>query len=231
MFKTEFIPPLKLTASIFYILCIFTLLTCESKDTVEVIAIGEARNLPLGTEVTLMGRVTVASGSFASSTPYGYAIENNEAGIYIMDSTATAKAKYQMGQWVQVTGKLERVYGILMVREQQSEKQMPQILPMPIELISTVGISEETAGKIVQAKGAVDSVTNDLPYGYKIYMNDGSGQLLVFVNTSTGLLGDSTQWQAADSLLITGFSSQYEDLHELCPRTATDILIVNHMEK
>lgn len=226
MSKKIMIKPLKLGASIFCCLCLLTITSCESKDDARVTDIGEARSLPLGTKVTILGRITVASGGFASSTPYGYALQNGKEGIYVMDSTANAKDKYFMGEWVKVTGKLERVYGILMVQEENSKKQMPRIRQMPPVLANTADISEATAGKVVQTKGVVDSVVNDLPYGYKIYMNDGSGQLLTFVNTSTDLLGDSTLWKSADSLQVTGFSTRYESTFELCPRIFGDIRIL-----
>ena len=48
------------------------------------ISIAQARSLPLGTEVTIDGLVTVASGTFSSSTfDQGFAIQDNTGGIYV----------------------------------------------------------------------------------------------------------------------------------------------------
>src|SRR5919106_6212015 len=48
------------------------------------ISIAQARSLPLGTVVTIDGLVTVASGTFSSSTfDQGFAIQDNTGGIYV----------------------------------------------------------------------------------------------------------------------------------------------------
>jgi hypothetical protein len=48
------------------------------------LSIAEARSLPLGTVVTVDGSVTVASGTFSSSTfNQGFAIQDYTGGIYV----------------------------------------------------------------------------------------------------------------------------------------------------
>lgn len=61
-----------------------------------------------------------------------------------------------------------------------------------------------------------------LPYGYKVTVDDGSGPILVFVNTQTGI--DVGALRAGDRIAVTGFSSQYESHYEVDPRSPADIV-------
>jgi len=78
---------------------------------------------------------------------------------------------------------------------------------------------------IVNTGGVIDSLFSDLPYGYKIFISDGSGRLIVFVNTSAGFLSDSTYWRVSDSISVTGFSAQYNKTYEVEPGMGSDIKV------
>ena len=65
----------------------------------ETIPIREARQLE-GKKVRVSGTVTVQSGAFASSVSSGFAIQDETAGIYVIDEALS----YQLGQKVAVTG-------------------------------------------------------------------------------------------------------------------------------
>ncbi len=52
-------------------------------------------------------------------------------------------------------------------------------------------------------------------------MNDGSGELTIFVNTQTGI--DLTGLAAGQTVSVTGFSSQYDTHYEIDPRFPSDI--------
>jgi hypothetical protein len=47
----------------------------------------------------------------------------------------------------------------------------------------------------------------------------------IFVNTSTGMLKDSSNWQIGKPITITGFSSQYGTEYECDPRVPSDLIV------
>jgi DNA/RNA endonuclease YhcR with UshA esterase domain len=65
---------------------------------------------------------------------------------------------------------------------------------------------------------------SDLPYGYKFLVNDGSGELTIFISTQPGI--DLSQLTVGETVKITGFSSQFDTHYELIPRFQSDIAIV-----
>jgi hypothetical protein len=60
----------------------------ESANHSNFISIQQARDLSIGSEVRIQGTISVASRNFSSSTPFGYALQDNTAGIYIIDWSA-----------------------------------------------------------------------------------------------------------------------------------------------
>ena len=64
---------------------------------------------------------------------------------------------------------------------------------------------------------------DDAPYGYRVVIDDGSGECQVFTDASTELLADVGAWKTGDSLHVTGFSGRYEDTHEIMPRVRSDM--------
>ena len=57
---------------------------------------------------------------------------------------------------------------------------------------------------------------NDLPFGFIIFVNDGSGELHIFVCASTGI--DVTGLSPGQTIEVTGFSGQFADDFEVDPR-------------
>lgn len=57
---------------------------------------------------------------------------------------------------------------------------------------------------------------NDLPFGFIIIVNDGSGEVNVFVAASTGI--DVSGLSQGDAIEVTGFSGQFADHFEVDPR-------------
>ncbi len=188
-----------------------------------VISIGSVRNLPIGSSVTVQGTVIVASGSFASSSPYGYAIQDNTSGIYIIDSIPS---KFRLGELIKVTGTSQKTNGMLAINKRSVTRKgkSPHIAPL---LIRTGNVNNGTEGLLVHTGGILDSLKGDLPYGYKLFINDGSGTLTVFVNTSTGLLDGISPWKVLDSLSVTGFLAQYDGTFEIEPRVLGDIRVLS----
>jgi DNA/RNA endonuclease YhcR with UshA esterase domain len=91
--------------------------------------------------------------------------------------------------------------------------------------LATAAVGEASEGLLVSVKGSVVAgPTSDLPYGYKLVVDDGSGELQIFVNLETDI--DVTTLAVGQRVKVTGFSSQFDDHYEIDPRAPDDIVIV-----
>ena len=191
----------------------------------KVISIAEARSLPLGTTVTIDGAVTVPSGAFSSSTfDQGFAIQDRTGGIYVSTSDNFGFAPRQQ---VRVTGTLADTVlpGLLVlvdVTDLKTHGSGPKVRALPV---ATGAVGEATEGKIVRITGTITQpIVNDLPFGFIIVVNDGSGDINVFVCASTGI--DVSGLSQGQTIEVTGFSGQFADHFEVDPRFQSDIRIL-----
>jgi uncharacterized protein YdeI (BOF family) len=191
------------------------------------ISIAEARSLPLGTVVTIDGSITVPSGAFSSSTfDQGFAIQDKTGGIYV---SVSDNLGFALRQRVLVTGTLADsvLPGLLVlvdVTEIKAHESGPKVQPL---LVATGAVGEDTEGKLVTITGTITQpIVNDLPFGFIIVVNDGSGEVNAFVCASTGI--DVSGLSPGQTIEVTGFSSQFADHFEVDPRTQSDIRIVTN---
>ena len=85
--------------------------------------------------------------------------------------------------------------------------------------VATGGVGESTEGRIVRVVGTITQAPAiDDIYGYKFYVDDGSGELTIFVNTQTGI--DLSGLAVGQIVSVTGFSSQFDTHYEIDPRTS-----------
>jgi uncharacterized protein YdeI (BOF family) len=187
------------------------------------ISIAEARSLPLGTVVTIDGSVTVASGAFSSSTfDQGFAIQDRTGGIYV---SVADNLGFAPRQQVRVTGQLADSFGLLVlinVTDIKSHGSGPKVQPLPV---TTSAVGEATQGKLVRITGTIiQPLINDLPFGFIIVVDDGSGETNVFVSASTGI--DVSGLDPGQTIEVTGFSGQFDDHFEVNPRVQGDIKVV-----
>ena len=191
------------------------------------ISIAEARSLPLGTIVTIDGVVTVPSGAFSSSTfDQGFAIQDRTGGIYV---SVPDNLGFSLRQQVRVTGKLADTVlpGLLVlvdVTEVKAHGSGPKVRPLPV---ATGDVGEDTEGQLVTITGTITQpIINDLPFGFIIFINDGSGEVHSFVCASTGI--DVSGLSPGQTIEVTGFSGMFANDFEVDPRTQSDIRILNN---
>jgi uncharacterized protein YdeI (BOF family) len=191
----------------------------------QVISIAEARSLPLGTVVTIDGSVTVPSGAFNSSTfEQGFAIQDHTGGIYV---SVPDNLGFGLRQQVRVTGELaDTVQPGLLVLTQVTDVKAhgsgPKVQALPV---ATGAVGEGTEGKLVRISGTITQpIFTDLPYGFIVFINDGSGEVHSFVSASTGI--DVSGLSQGQTIEVTGFSSQFGASFEADPRTQDDIRIL-----
>ena len=177
-----------------------------------------ARSAPEGTAVTVEGVVSVPSGSY-DPNDQGFAIQSGNVGIYVHDSLGQG---LELGQTVSVSGAVGnsfgQIYGVF-----PTSIEVTGTHPVhPAEKTDSGDVNEATEGRLVKVHGTVtDAVFDDAPYGWRFHVDDGSGELTVFVYTGTGI--DVGCIDEGDELEITGFSGQFIDHYELNPRFQSDI--------
>jgi DNA/RNA endonuclease YhcR with UshA esterase domain len=181
--------------------------------------------LPLGTVVTVDGSVTVPSGAFSSSTfEQGFAIQDHTGGIYV---SVADNFGFAPRQQVRVTGTLaDNVLSGLLVRNDVTDIKAhgsgPKVQPLPV---ATGAVGEATEGKLVRITGTITQpIVNDLPFGFILVLNDGSGEANAFVCASTGV--DVSGFSQGQTIEVTGFSGQFADHFEVDPRFQDDLKVV-----
>lgn len=190
----------------------------------KVVSIGQARALPLGTVVTIEGVITVPPGAFKSSLlDEGFAIQDSSGGIYVRLSRRTG---WRRGRRVQVTGKLADSNGLLTIAPSDASSVRARGMGQEVqpELTETGKVGETTEGLLVKVKGTITKgVVDDLPYGFRLFLDDGTGEIQIYVSASTKVNRRGLRTGALAE--VTGFSGQYKDHYEVNPRFQADILV------
>jgi len=156
--------------------------------------IAVARHQPPGSNVTVVGTVTVPSGAFDG----GFAIQEGAHGIYVLDSSG---ADLQIGDVVRVTGTLADNSGLLAIQPSS---------------VATAAVGEATEGSLLHLRGTMlGALVDDSPFGFKIEIDDGSGPIQIFLYPGTGI---STLGLVAGVRVDTVcFSNQFETTYECDP--------------
>jgi DNA/RNA endonuclease YhcR with UshA esterase domain len=126
---------------------------------------------------------------------------------------------------VRVTGQLADSSGLLVltnVTDTKAHGSGPKVQPLHV---ATGAVGEATEGKLVRITGTITQpVFNDPPFGFIIFIDDGSGAVNSFVSASTGI--DVSGLSPGQTVELTGFSGQFADHYEVDPRTQADIKVL-----
>lgn len=199
---------------------------CDSEDDAGAQSIRDARAEGNGSEVTIEGNVTVAPGAFVSALgDEGFAVQDASGGIYVkMD----AKQGFGLGAKVRITGTLDEQNKLAILKAEPAGVELlegtQEVAPKPVD---TGAVDEAVEGQLVEVSGTVtQTFVDDSPYGYKLYIDDGSGEIQIFVHVSAGLDRAVLEGLAADqSLTVVGLAAQYEDTYEVAPRQPSDLAV------
>jgi len=176
--------------------------------------IAAARELATGSRVTVEGVVTVRAGTFDA----GFALQDATGGIYVTHALAMAP---EIGERLRVEGRAVAPHSQAGVEPAALVALGIANSPVPLES-ATGAVGPATEGRLVAVRGRVTGdVIDDQPWGWKLYLDDGSGPLLIFVAIGTHI--DARDLRAGQNLRIVGFSGRYEQHTELLPRGPRDI--------
>jgi uncharacterized protein YdeI (BOF family) len=185
-----------------------------------------ARARDTGAQVTVEGSVTVAPGTFKSALEdEGFAMQDDSGGIYVK---MAQKQTFSLGAKVRVTGVLDQQNKLRILKAEPAGVKVldGRQLVLP-KTVGTGAVNESVEGQLVQVSGNVTKTfQDDSPYGYKLYINDGSGEVQVFVHVSAGVDKAALQALTANQrITVVGLTAQYETTYEVAPRQPSDLTI------
>lgn len=192
----------------------------------QVISIADARAQPAGTLVTVEGAVTVASGTYTSSTfDEGFALQDPTAGIYVSSSFNSGLGIHRR---VRVTGVVgDDGFGQLVLRPAVPSDvvRRPGAFRVRPEPVDTGQVGEATEGGLLDVEGTITRpVVVDLPFGYQVFIDDGTGETQVFIAASTGINPLAIPFiRPGRRIRAVGLSGQFLAQNEVLPRHRGDI--------
>jgi len=170
-----------------------------------------ARHRALGTTVTVRGTVTVPTDAFDP----GFAVQQGNAGIYVLDSLGTPRA---IGDEVEITGTLVDSFGLLAIQPSSATTLGAGHAVEPRHK-KTGQVGAHTEGALLHLHGTmVGDLVDDSPFGFKLDIDDGSGPIQIFLFPGSGI---STLGLVAGATIDTAcFSNQFETIFECDPPNA-----------
>ena len=190
------------------------LLACPALAAPDYVPIAAARQRASGESVTVLGLVTVPSGRFRAAADEGFAVQDQTGGIWV---TTKENRGLRQGQLVLVRGTLGTSAKKLVIQATAVAVQHGVLR------VATKQVGPSTSGFLITVEGSIRSITADPPYGNKVFIDDGSGPLQVFVNASTDI--DVSKLKIGRTIRVTGFSSNYEEVYEIEPRSRADVQV------
>jgi len=155
--------------------------------------IATARAQAIGSQVMVEGVVTVAPRTFDD----GFALQDASGGIYVARALDQPIAP---GSRVRVTGTLAAPDKRVTIEPTALQIMGQGSAPAPLE-VATGDVGPATEGRLIAVRGRVaGAIVDDRPWGSKLYVNDGSGPLLVFIAAATSI--DGTRYRAGQELRI-----------------------------
>lgn len=180
-----------------------------------IMPIQQLRALPESAGGSVVGVVTVASGTFDG----GFAVQDGSGGIYVQ--APADSARFTAGTRLRITGTLANPQDQRAIQPSRIDVLGSGAPPEP-RPVRTGEVNEATEGLLIRVRGRVaGDVIDDRPWGWKLMLDDGSGPLLVFVDAEANI--DVSAIRPGQWLQITGFSGQYDAHHEILPRAQSDL--------
>lgn len=188
------------------------------------IDIADARQLEVDEMATISGHVTVAPGTFNSAMgDQGFAIQDDAAGIYV---SVPDLLEFGLGDHVRVSGHIAQIAQLTTLVADAADVVVEDgSMEVAPRMLATGDVGEASEGELIEISGTVtQALTDDSPYGYKAYVDDGSGEIQVFVHIVDGQpVVDLALLEVDATVSVVGFSAQYEDTYEITPRVTDDL--------
>jgi cytochrome c-type biogenesis protein CcmE len=186
------------------------------------ITIAQARKTPAGTRVTIAGAVTIPSALFKSSfEDDGFVIEDATSAIYVSVNGGRA---LKIGDSVRVTGQMSETNAQFVIVKADAAPIAARARQQPIapRRVAASGIGSQNIGQLVELSGAITTpIVNIPPAGYRFTVNDGQGDAVVYVSSSTGIPPE--RFANGARVRIAGIVAQYKGQYQLLARLPADV--------
>jgi hypothetical protein len=180
----------------------------------DAISIASARRLGGGPTARVEGIVTVAAGTLDG----GFALQDSSAGIYV---AADSTLRPAVGVRVRVSGRLGDSHAMLTLLPDSARSVGRGGVPAA-DSVTTATVGAANEGRLVRVRGrARGPLESDLPWGYKLWVDDGSGAVQIFLPASGHFSAIAVR--AGQSVTATGLSARYDSTREVVPRTPADL--------
>lgn len=127
---------------------------------------------------------------------------------------------------MRVTGKLAQVsqQTVLMITKDAVTTLGDTKAIAPVD-VKTGDVKEAVEGKLLRVTGKVTkALVDDAPYGAKVYIDDGSGEVQIFVHFVSGKpVVDTAALAVGQSVTVVGLGAQFDASYEVCPRKSEDL--------
>ena len=184
----------------------------------EFIPIATARTMT-NQNVTVIGLVTVRPGTFMSFTQdAGFAIQDQTGGVWVSVDQAP---KLREGQKVRVSGQVVLSNGKVQIVPRAASDVVA--LPGHELTVATGSVKAPVMGFIITVEGTIQSIENDPPDGWKVWLDDGSGKIDVYIASSSGINVNAPYLKPGRRIRATGFASVYGEKYEVDVRTQRDL--------
>jgi hypothetical protein len=172
----------------------------------QVVNIADARTKAEGTNAVVQGKVTTAAGNFYDS-------------VYVQDDTGGIMAFSEVPAGTLQLGDTIRVYGHIKTFENNKELEFDKFAnsivkvssgaPLEPKTVSTKeSVSDAYQGQLVKVTGIVKSIPDEASY----MINDGSGDVLVFVDGYiVNQSGPIPKLKVGDTLEAVGLSGKFSE--------------------
>ncbi len=190
-----------------------------------IISIENARKQSLGTAVTVEGTITVPSGAFRSSfDDEGFQVQDKTGGMYV---TIKTDLHLTVGQRVRLVAKVSET--ALKFQILETDEKGVQILsgtshPKPVA-VATGKIGEPILGQFIKIAGNVTKpVVEVAPFGFRVSVDDGTGETIGYVSTSTGI--SPKAFAVGQRVELIGIAGRFKDHSQIYPRSPADVKLV-----
>jgi hypothetical protein len=169
-----------------------------------------------GEKISVRGTVAVLPGVLGLQ--YFYIVEPGGLEIY---NYAKDFPELGVGDMIEARGEISRARGEYRLKTGGAEgiRVMANLGPPEPLLVTSADLAATLPGQLVEFRGKVVERK-----GSRVYMDDGQGELLVYLTSHTGI--DSTIFQEGSKAAVSGILSSSEDGFRLLPRSLGDVEIM-----
>jgi len=173
------------------------------------------KQMAIGTRVKVKGIVAVEPGILGKNIMY---LKGSGVQIYLNKLPWT---NFELGQEVELTGTISQINGEKRIKLAKADDL--QIIDPAKQKVSAKQIAiEEIDDPLVGYLAQVSGVILDKKAS-KIYLDDGTGEAMVYIKASTNI--DLAEIFPGDELQVTGILSKYPNEIRILPRYEHDLVV------